>query len=192
MNYFKKISKYALNDIEQRFPNQRIIENYDLFDFAKLRKLNSEETMQYTTKLSSLIAFYYPAVSLSNINLNTTLKSEFKLLLEILFNDKNVKSIEDKNLEDYFLKFLRDMVPELGKLYERVVSLPITTVACERCFSKLNIIKNEIRNQLKIETVDSLLRISSLEEKEYNNLNFDEVYKEWDNLRKRNSNFQKL
>jgi hypothetical protein len=49
--------------------------------------------------------------------------------------------------------------PNICKLIKHLLTLPFGTAEVERDFSLLSIIKNKLRNCLKIETVDALLRV---------------------------------
>ena len=48
----------------------------------------------------------------------------------------------------------------MAKLIQIILVIPVTFVPCERGFSASNRIKKRLRNQLHIDTVDTLLRIS--------------------------------
>lgn len=49
---------------------------------------------------------------------------------------------------------------ELGNFALTVLSLPHSNAACERCFSKINLIKTKIRNRLLLPTLNGLLLAS--------------------------------
>ncbi|XP_048763590.2 zinc finger protein 862-like [Ostrea edulis] len=50
--------------------------------------------------------------------------------------------------------------PALAVAAERLLVAPVSTVDCERGFSKMNIIKTDLRNKLCIETLKNLMRLS--------------------------------
>ena len=81
-----KISKYILNDVEMRFPTLRIIENFEVFDFKKLRNISVEGEFNYKTKLGMLISFYYPTTlfgtTLKNLQISIDLQQEWKIFVE--------------------------------------------------------------------------------------------------------------
>ena len=54
----------------------------------------------------------------------------------------------------------KEKLPELLKLSFIGLVQCSSTAACERGFSRLNIIKNKFRNRLKRDAVDALIRIS--------------------------------
>ena len=60
---------------------------------------------------------------------------------------------ELKENDEYLFK-------EFSIFVMQVLSLPITNTDAERLFSKLHLIKTDIRNKLNIDTVQALTRIS--------------------------------
>ena len=66
-------------------------------------------------------------------------------MLELLVNDKNWKTkVDREQVDQYYLEIINELVPELNLLFERIVTLPLCTVECERGFSKLSIIKTKL------------------------------------------------
>lgn len=76
------------DELKQRFPDLNVIENFDLFDFVKLKKNNPEDKASVREKLSLLIAHYYPSVSLNNLKISRSIREDWDLVLELLANDK--------------------------------------------------------------------------------------------------------
>jgi hypothetical protein len=184
----QKIGKFALDEYEQRFPSLRIIEDFELFDFAKLRENKPETITQNTERLSRLIAFYYPITlgqGMRNLKISNDIKIEWKGLIDILTNDKHVKKLKDGELASYFVNILWDLYPNLGDLYERCITTPLNSAICERCFSKLGNIKTKLRNQLMTETVDHLLRITSTESDRLKTFDLSKPYILWSEEKKR-------
>ena len=56
----------------------------------------------------------------------------------------------------------KDHYPLLAELYSFFMAIPITSVECERSFSKMNIIKTELRNGLYNDTLNDLMLIPIL------------------------------
>ena len=52
------------------------------------------------------------------------------------------------------------LFPGIMQLWQLCMTIPISTAACERGFSRQNIIKNDIRNGLSLESLDALMFIS--------------------------------
>ena len=54
----------------------------------------------------------------------------------------------------------KDQFPCLLKLAHACLTLPVSTVCCERGFSTQNRIKTKLRNRMKVRRLDALMRIS--------------------------------
>ena len=95
--------------------------------------------------------------------------------MDIMKSYKIIKDLPNNKLQDYFLSNIVESLPFIYSLYERGA-----TTTCERCFSKLGIIKNKLRNRLETPTLDKLLRVSLLNQKEINNFDFKKSYSHQD------------
>ena len=76
--------------------------------------------------------------------------------------------------------------------------IPLSSVECERYFSRLNLIKTRLRNCLEAETLDSLMNIS-INGPEIKNITKEDYYRmiqKWLDIRKRiklkEKDFQKV
>ena len=58
------------------------------------------------------------------------------------------------------------------------MTIPISTTTCERGFSRQNIIKNDIRNGLSLETLDALMFIS-LNAQDTSNICWRDIFNFW-------------
>ena len=56
--------------------------------------------------------------------------------------------------------------------------LPLSSVECERSFSKMNLIKTKLRNQLEEDTLDNLMFISIVG-KDIEKMNFNVPIENW-------------
>ena len=79
-----------------------------------------------------------------------------KQLLADSFSSLSIREVLEMTLKDTSLTTL---VPQTCKL--AALTIPITTADCECGFSAVKRIKTCLRNRLKIETLDYLLRIST-------------------------------
>ncbi|KAH7442329.1 hypothetical protein KP509_03G082600 [Ceratopteris richardii] len=52
--------------------------------------------------------------------------------------------------------------PNLMKLWQEILVIPTSIVACERGFSKQNLIKSDRRSRLTVNTLDHLIRVSTI------------------------------
>ena len=70
------------------------------------------------------------------------------------------------------------LFPGIMQLWQLCMTIPISTTACERGFSRQNIIKNDIRNGLSLETLDALMFIS-LNAQETSNICWRDIFNLW-------------
>lgn len=68
--------------------------------------------------------------------------------------------------------------PNMMKLWQAVLTIPASTVDCERGFSKQNIIKDIRKSRLGLDTLDALMRVS-LNGPESSNVDWHAVYEIW-------------
>jgi hypothetical protein len=73
----------------------------------------------------------------------------------------------------------------LDKLYDAYHSLILSTVECERSFSRMNFIKNKHRTNLSNETLDNLLLLSTYQGP-VRDFDFSKAYQIWNSQRTRN------
>lgn len=78
---------------------------------------------------------------------------------------------------------LMDIYPVVGVVCKRVLLLPVSTVDCERGFSKQNLIKSCTRNRLQQKTLENLMRISIDGPREL--IDYDLVFKSWVGVKQR-------
>ncbi|MCO5597856.1 hypothetical protein L7F22_051941 [Adiantum nelumboides] len=82
------------------------------------------------------------------------------------------------------MKNWQDSFPNLMKLWQVVLVLPASTVACERGFSKQNLIKDDMRTRLTIKTLDDLMRVS-LTGPKTEEVEWDRVFDIWKGAKER-------
>ena len=74
--------------------------------------------------------------------------------------------------------------PHIMKLWQAVLTIPASTVDCERGFSKQNIIKDIRKSRLGLDTLDALMRIS-LNGPELSIVDWNAVYEIWRDTKSR-------
>lgn len=72
----------------------------------------------------------------------------------------------------------KDVYPAAGEAAERFLLAPISTVDCERGFSKQNLIKTCLRSRMSIKSLDRLMRIT-IEGPDIRQFPFDKAFKKW-------------
>jgi hypothetical protein len=61
---------------------------------------------------------------------------------------------------------------------EHLLVSPVSTVDCERGFSRMNLIKTDVRNKLAINTLENLLRVS-LHDSDETTFQFNKAFDKW-------------
>ena len=72
---------------------------------------------------------------------------------------KNYPNFDISALWQLLITKHKDEIPNLAKLANICLLLPVSTTCCERGFSTLNRIKTKLSNRLKTETLDTLVCI---------------------------------
>lgn len=149
MLYFEVIDN-IVNQLNTRFT-----------DFSKLAFLNLVDVKQFSSfktifpqsKFESLIKLYGKFFD------STKLKSELIVFYsnETLWNDTDTVSSLLNNLIE---NSITDVMPELTKLFELVLTIPATSVSTERSFSALKRIKDYKRNTMDQNRLSDLALLS--------------------------------
>lgn len=94
-----------------------------------------------------------------------SLDNEWRMLCEI----DELKKIDKISFDDFWLKVMNmtneideEMFPNLNKLIRVIICLPHSSATAERVFSKLNLIKTDLRNRLDVKTCNSILLSTAL------------------------------
>ena len=73
---------------------------------------------------------------------------------------------------------MRQMYPELSKLAQICLIIPVSTVDCERGLSTMALVKMKLRNQMKNSTLNHCLRIL-IEGPPIEEFDFEKVLNSW-------------
>ena len=73
------------------------------------------------------------------------------------FNDSLIQGMAKKLLSS---SEMQEQFPQMLKLLTIALTVPVSSVDCERGFSKQNLIKTKIRAKLKTESVSTLMKMS--------------------------------
>ena len=80
--------------------------------------------------------------------------SNYKAIIYANYKTTKLELLLPKLFENYFETF-----PNILKLLSIIYSIPFSSVECERGFSKQNLIKTDLRNNLNNETLNFLMMI---------------------------------
>ena len=92
-----------------------------------------------------------------------------------------------KNMEDFYVKFLapnREVYPNISSLARIGLTIPVTSVNCERGFSRYNAIKTDTRNRLDVSSVEVLMTLT-IEAPPYRDFDYEETFQRWSEKKNR-------
>ncbi|KAH7351519.1 hypothetical protein KP509_19G001100 [Ceratopteris richardii] len=106
-----------------------------------------------------------------------------------VFMDTMYYGCESMNIKDAWRVFSNtshwhDKFPSLMRLWQIILVLPISSVPCERGFSKQNLIKTDKRQSLNLTTLEMLMRISILGPS-YSLVDWERIYAIWQEAKHR-------
>jgi hypothetical protein len=168
--YTKKIRPFVactIEEIRARFPDSKILSSFAIFSVREYPKMETNKLRTFgSDSLIQLSAFYgrKKAHIADPSKFYLPLVSETGLLLEFnnfkVFSQTNFMGLE-KEESDYLMgTTCKEQYPNLFKLFKIVGCIPVSTVDCERGFSRQNLIKTKLRNRLRHDHLDQLMRIA--------------------------------
>ena len=76
------------------------------------------------------------------------------------------------------------LLTNVSRLYEYIQTVPLSSVECERSFSKMNLIKSALRNSLETDTLGDLMNIS-INGPDFKEFPYEEAFKVWQEKKER-------
>jgi len=145
---------------------------------GKLSSMDFDETKKWTNDLS----IKYD----KDLN-GFELCSEMEYLASAMM--KNFKIAAPINLFKFIHKQnLQDICPNIEIALRIFLTIPLTTVSCERSFSKLKLIKNYLRSTIGQDRLTSMA-ILSIEHEFSRQISYEEIIDEFSSLKARKENF---
>ncbi len=83
-------------------------------------------------------------------------------------------TLQDVKTEMESTSAYTDIFPEIFKLMNLILALPVGTASVERSFSKMKLIKTRLRNRISDSTLPKLMRIA-IEGPEQSEIDFSEI-----------------
>ena len=151
VDYFLYIVDQAIFSLQNRFEQFEVYENIFgfLFSGKKLRSLDDENLKKYCLNLECSLKHN----THSDID-GLDLFSELKVLREII-------KVEDNTLIEILNQIKRlDSFPNAYIAYRIMLTIPATVASAERSFSKLKIIKSNLRSTMSQERLSGLAILS--------------------------------
>ena len=168
------LAKLVLFNLETRFNDIPVLEDLEVMRFDRLNKLSAEASTfrDYGNKEMKSLSQRY------NLNTTAVLNNWYKL--------KILKTANRNISENDFWALVTESheFQNIHGLIETFLTVPLSTVECERTFSKVNLIKSKDRATLSMDTIDRLLEIN-IKGPELNEFNFEKVISDWKEAKQR-------
>jgi hypothetical protein len=126
----------------------------DVLPLLKSIKCLSSPTIENTAALTTLASFYAGDVNVDRI------MDEYILFLKSV----EIQKLPTGNIHELYVTMIKmemvNMYPNLSLLYRLILTLPSTSVSCERSFSALCFVKNKLRTTMSQERLSDLMVIA--------------------------------
>ena len=144
----------VVENLKSRFPQTTLISGMAILDPRSLPVDNSDLASYGIQELDQLVQHFTQSPELQ---ITQSCKEEWPCLKQLASF-----SYQSHSMEDFWAVVAqkhKDQFPCLLKLAHACLTLPVSTVCCERGFSTQNRIKTKLRNRMKVRRLDVLMRI---------------------------------
>ena len=167
--------------LDSRFPDVTLLDAFSIFD-PSVMELDDGTPSDLLEKQNILKDHYCP----HNIIESSAVECEYQCFARSVVSTPNLKNL---STQDLMLKLaynpqLKDMFPNLAKLAAVGLVVPMSTADCERGFSTLSRIKNDLRNRLSCKVLNALVSIS-IEGPDSDEFPFERTCSIWSSWRNR-------
>ena len=178
----RKYVDSVIAQLKQRFPHVDHLASFSLFDPSHLPSDHTKMGTYGDEELKVLCDLYgqgdTPDVDVA------ALKAEwegFRFLMLQTYSQSTMKEVLKVLVAD---RTISHLYPQLRKLAEIVLVLPVSTAECERAYSTMKRIKTALRNRLITVNLDRLMRIS-INGPDIQNFDFIKAATSWGSQRQR-------
>ena len=133
-------SSAVILEIQERFPNRPLLNAMKIFNHL-IWPDNKELLVNYGEDELSTLMEHYMAI------IDDDIFEEWNNYKAIIYANYKTTKLVPKLFENYLENF-----PNILKLLSIIYSIPFSSIKCERGFSKQNLIKTDLRNNLNNET----------------------------------------
>lgn len=166
--FLNELANTAMEQLDLRFPESDVLSAFMIFDPESYRKVQLKDLESFGTAEFKKIVAHFCAASLDNRLFDVDkalldgLKREFKSMKQVLWTagQDRYSTFESvwRGLDDSH----RLVLPHMLKFVEVCFVIPMNSCCAERGFSEHGVIKNKLRNRMRIKTVDALMRCRSM------------------------------
>jgi hypothetical protein len=163
----KPLVEAMIDEITERFPQTQILSNLGIFSDESYAKIHEVQIKDFGYSDILNLTDHY---GVAKKNLVNPLQTHYALINKTgcLMEFDNFKYFNHLNAipsdQDPFLPVFaskgQNLFPNMFKLFQIVGTIPVSTVECERGFSRQNLIKTKLRNRLSTIHLDQLLRVA--------------------------------
>lgn len=185
----RKLIDQLIENLKSRFPDSGVISSFSIFDPQNLPP--SADLISYGDNEIKTLAEYYgvskqadDGAELEPLLDGDELKAEWIELKQIMsrnFKDSSIQGMAKKLLTSIEMQ---EQFPNTLQLLTIALTIPVSSVDCERGFSKQNLIKTKIRARLKTETVSTLMTMS-VDTPELEQFDFHNAFEIWCSVKDR-------
>jgi len=146
----KELQKELLDHLKKRFPYREDIEPFKIFDLDVISSIKTDSDRKaYCNDLMETLLKRYRLNSVRGLQ-------EWETFKFYVFN--NLQSDREDGIWKFVLK--SSLYPNLRVLFEIYLIIPLSTSSCERTFSRMNLIKTELRNRMEPKTLKLHMMVS--------------------------------
>jgi hypothetical protein len=145
-------------NLDRRFSNLQLFEQLRVFEPRVIRGVSQENLNELGVKEIKMLVTSFNRHYLNPeayLDSDATL-ADWSTAKHLIRGDW--AHLEDEKIESTLIK--HPTLLGIAKIYEYISVIPLTTVECERQFSRMNLIKTTLRNQLEPDTLGALMNIS--------------------------------
>ena len=144
----------VVSNLEDRFPDTKLLSAFSVFDPQQVPQENKAEFGTYGNE----------HIDTLSDNFQLTIDKETLEIEWLSFKEMLKNQVAELSTTEVMHSLIKPSVsiiyPQLAKLANIGLIIPVSTATCERGFSAMKRIKTNLRNRLIAKTLDCLMRIS--------------------------------
>ena len=172
-----------VENLNSRFPDGGIISSFSILDPQSLPA--PAELPSYGNNEIETLSLHYgnpkqtdDGVECEPVVNGEELKEEWGCFKQLMFNNFKDSSIQGMAKKLLLSSEMQEQFLQMLRLLTIALTIPVSSVDCERGFSKQNLIKTKIRAKLKTENVCTLMKMS-VDTPEMENFDFHKAFVIW-------------
>ncbi|GBC05036.1 hypothetical protein RclHR1_00060049 [Rhizophagus clarus] len=184
----KQFAQATIKSLRNRFPDSTLYYSIKILDPNEAPNNHDGLDTYGESEIKSLAEFYGKAkkngskIMCEPVLDGNTLIREWRMVRNIIYDYKNFWFIEAwYHIFNNNISF-RDQFPNLTKLVELVLVVPVSNGVVERVFSHQNLIKTKLRNKMSIQTLNLHLHFSLNGPKDFSNYDYEKAYVYWNGV----------